>query len=308
LKDYTFHSGHYEPVAQFVYNTYAHVYLQDKDGWSCYYVLDIAQDCAAFIWIHVEKEKASSPLKAPFGSFEFKDEIDAEILFDFINFILADLSKRGVKQLLIKQIVDGYQVNKNAIINTLLLNLGFNIINAEAANLILVNAVHYETKLHAWEKRKLKQAKKQPFDFHVLKTNKLTNIYTFIETCRAEKKYSLSMSLPALKKLTQTIPDSLQLFSVQQGKELIAACIAIRVSPEILYTFYYDHARAYQKSSPVVMLIEGIYEYCLHNNIGLLDLGTAALDGKPNFSLLTFKQHLGASYSTKFTFEKILNG
>ncbi|NBW37559.1 MAG: hypothetical protein EBR30_21595 [Cytophagia bacterium] len=308
MKNYTFHSGQYQPVAQFLYNTYKHIHLQDKDGWCCYYVLDKAQNCVAFIWIHVEKEKASSPLKAPFGSVEFRGEIDAAVLFDFINFILADLNKKGVKKLLIKQIVDGYQVQKNAIINTLLLNLGFKIVNAEAANLILVNSVSYENKLHAWEKRKLKQAKKQPFDFHVLKTNKLTNIYKFIQTCRAEKKYSLSMSLPALKKLEQTIPDSLQLFSVQQGKELIAACIAIRVSPEILYTFYYDHARAYQKSSPVVMLIEGIYEYCLQNNIELLDLGTAALDGKPNFSLLTFKQHLGASYSTKFTFEKILNG
>ncbi|NBP67725.1 MAG: hypothetical protein EBU52_03180, partial [Cytophagia bacterium] len=108
---------------------------------------------------------------------------------------MADLNKKGVKKLLIKQIVDGYQVQKNAIINTLLLNLGFKIVNAEAANLILVNSVSYENKLHAWEKRKLKQAKKQPFDFHVLKTNHLTNIYNFIETCRAEKKYTLSMPL-----------------------------------------------------------------------------------------------------------------
>jgi hypothetical protein len=308
LKNYTFHSGQYQPVAQFIYNNHSHIHLQDKDGWCCYYVLDKAQDCLAFIWIHIEKEKASSPLKAPFGSFEFKKEIDAAILFDFINFVTADLGKRGAKQFLIKQIVDGYQIHKNAIINTLLLNLGFTIVNAEAANLILVNSVSYETKLHPWEKRKLKQARKQHFDFHVLKTNKLTNIYTFIETCRAEKKYTLSMPLQALKRLEQAIPGALQLFSVQHGKELMAACITIRVSPQILYTFYYDHAVAHQKTSPVVMLIEGIYQYCLQNSIELIDLGTAALEGKPNFSLLTFKQHLGANYSTKFTFEKVLNG
>lgn len=307
MKNYTFHSGNYKPVAQFLFNSNDHIQLQSKEGWRCYYVLDKNQDCQAFIWLHLEKVRASSPLKAPFGSFECKQGLDASILFDFINYILQDLKNKGIRQLSIKQSIDGYLPAQNALINTLLLNHGFSIVNAEVANLIMIDPVQYETKLHDWEKRKLKQAKKEHFSFEVVKKNRLTEVYTFIENCRAQKKYALSMPLKDLKKLQQTIPDAIHLFSIKRNKEMIAACIAIKVSPTILYTFYYDHASPYQKISPVVMLIEGIYNFCSQNKIKILDLGTAALQGKPNFNLLTFKQHLGASYSTKFTFEKHLD-
>lgn len=307
MKNYTFHSGNYKAVAQFLFNTKDHIQLQSKEGWKCYYVLDKNQDCQAFIWIHLEKEKASSPLKAPFGSFEFKQGLDASILFDFIKYILQDLKNKGIHQLAIKQSVDAYLPANNALVNILLLNLGFTIVNAETASFIKVDAAQYEAKLHAWEKRKLKQARQEQFSFEVLKKNKLTEVYAFIENCRAKKKYSLSMPLKELKKLQENIPDAIHLFGVKHNKEMVAACIAIKVSPTILYTFYYDHASAYQKVSPVVMLIEGIYNFCSQNKIEMLDLGTAALQGKPNFTLLTFKQHLGASYSTKFTFEKNLD-
>lgn len=307
MKNYTYHSGNYKPVAQFLFNTNDHIQLQSKEGWTCYYVLDKKKNCQAFIWLHLDKESAWSPLKAPFGSFEFKQGLDASILFDFIKYITQDLKSRGVRKLSIKQSVDAYSPANNALINTLLLNIGFTIVNAEAANFITVDMHQYETKLHAWEKRKLKQARREQFNFEILKKNRLTEVYTFIENCRAKKKYVLSMSLIDLKKLQQTIPNAIHLFSIKHDKEMIAACIAIKVSPTILYTFYYDHASDYQKISPVVMLIEGIYNFCTQNKIEMLDLGTAALQGRPNFNLLTFKQHLGASYSTKFTFEKNLD-
>ncbi|GCC50156.1 hypothetical protein SanaruYs_03710 [Chryseotalea sanaruensis] len=307
MKNFTFHSGNYKPAAQFLFNTYNHVQLQSKDGWKCYYAMDKNKDCVAFVWLHLEKQKASSPLKAPFGSIEFVAGLDAIVLHDFVQYIVNDLKAKGIRELSIKQSPDGYQPGNNAIVNTLLLNLGFSIVNAEAANLILVDTDNYESKLHAWEKRKLKQAKKENFTFEILKSNKLTEVYNFIEACRTEKQYALSMPLKELKKLLATIPGALQLFAIKLNKEYVAACIAIKVSPTILYTFYYDHNPAYKKVSPVVMLIEGIYHYSFQNKIKILDLGTATLQGKPNFNLLAFKQHLGATHNTKFTFQKKLD-
>lgn len=307
MKNYTFHSGNYKPVAQFLFNTYNHIQLQSKEGWSCYYALDKHEDCQAFIWIHLEKQKGSSPLKAPFGSIEFASGLDAVVLHDFLQYMVNDLRAKGVSAFSIKQSPDGYQPGKNAIVNTLLLNLGFSIVNAEAANLIFVDTDNYESKLHDWEKRKLKQAKKENLTFSKLNSNKLTEIYNFIEACRTEKQYALSMPLKELKKLLAINPGALELFAMKLNKEYVAACIAIKVKPTILYTFYYDHNTSYKKVSPVVMLIEGIYHYCLQNKIEILDLGTATLQGKPNFNLLAFKQHLGATHSTKFTFEKKLD-
>jgi hypothetical protein len=52
--------------------------------------------------------------------------------------------------------------------------------------------------------------------------------------------------------------------------------------------------------------MEGIYEHCQVEKIRLIDLGTSALNGRPNFGLLDFKLNLGAVPTEKLTFEKKL--
>ena len=56
----------------------------------------------------------------------------------------------------------------------------------------------------------------------------------------------------------------------------------------------------------VVKLMEGVYNYSQTEGINLIDLGTSSLNGKPNFSLLDFKLHLGATPTQKLTFQKNL--
>jgi hypothetical protein len=52
--------------------------------------------------------------------------------------------------------------------------------------------------------------------------------------------------------------------------------------------------------------MEGIYEYCQVEKYRLIDLGTSALKGRPNFTLLDFKLNLGATPTEKVVYEKIL--
>jgi hypothetical protein len=94
------------------------------------------------------------------------------------------------------------------------------------------------------------------------------------------------------------------LFGVFQDDKVVAASIAIRVTTQVLYNFYCDHDNQYDAVSPVVFLIEGIYQYCASQKIPLLDLGTSAVAGKPNFGLLEFKMRLHGQPTAKLTFQK----
>lgn len=114
------------------------------------------------------------------------------------------------------------------------------------------------------------------------------------------------MTLEQMLRDTGRFSQNYLLLSVQKDNAIVAASIAVRVSTEILYNFYADHDRAYDAISPVVMVVKGLYEYCLEQNMKMLDMGTSAVNGKPNFGLLNLKMRLGGIPSTKLTFEKLL--
>ena len=97
------------------------------------------------------------------------------------------------------------------------------------------------------------------------------------------------------------------LFQVADESHLAAAAIVIKVSDKILYTFYYAHDKKFNKISPVVQLISGIYEYAQARNFTLIDLGTSMVDGKINRSLIQFKKSIGGKPSDKYIFEKTLS-
>jgi hypothetical protein len=108
-----------------------------------------------------------------------------------------------------------------------------------------------------------------------------------------------------IKTVCDHFPDKFHLFGVFDNNALAAASISIVLNNAVLYNFYSAHARQYDALSPVVGLMEGIYEFCQGEKIRLIDLGTSALQGRPNFTLLDFKLNLGATPTQKLTFEKV---
>lgn len=306
MKTYSFHSGPTETNAKYLFNTPKHLALQASEGWLCYYALNEKGKCLAFVWINASNEIALSPLHAPFGSIETDADIEPKVLYEFIEYVVQSAKSSGLKKIFLKNPPEVYNSPTSNLLTTFLLNQGFNITQAEISSVIPVSSDLYSNKISDWEHRKLKQAKAAGLHFSQSSSEALDKIYAFLETCRKEKGYSLSMSLENVKNLQQTFTDQILFFSVLLENQLAAACIAIQVSRDILYTFYYDHLKAFDGYSPVVLLVEGIYQHCQSNNIRLLDLGTAALNTQPNFSLLTFKNNLGGIPSSKFTFLKHL--
>jgi hypothetical protein len=313
LEDYHFHAGSvpsgYHPEFEVaLFNEEKHRLLQAAVNWQSFYILNQKRKrVSGAVHFHLSEGVAQSPLRSPFGSVEFTNEIPAEILFEFLKSVEGSLREQGISTIRIKNYPQAYSEQESILLQSLLINLNYRIVSSEIDSVIEVTSEDGADFFNRSAGRRLQKAKEAGLIVKRLEIEKLDEIYGFIKSCRSEKQYPVSMTLADLQRTVTLFPDRYFLFGVFNHQELVAASIAIRVKKNILYDFYHDHAASYDHLSPVVLLVSGIYEFCHQVKITLLDLGTSALDGIPNFSLLHFKKTLGGKSTAKFIFEKLLS-
>lgn len=259
----------------------------------------------AQVSFHLQKDKAMSPFRAPFGSYLFSKNLSTLNLYNFIKECETRLKKKHIRFISLKEPPLFYRPS-GELLHAMLLNLGYQGTNAEVGAGIFVDDEKFPSKIEAWERRKLRQAKEKGMVAKRLPLGEFETAYQFILKCRAQRGRTLSMTLENLKLTVETFDKSFFIFGTFLRKELTSASIAIQVHPGILYNFYSAHLKKFDAVSPMVLLINGMYKFCAANEIGMLDLGTSAIEGQPNFSLIDFKFRLGAQPTIKLTFEKEL--
>ena len=292
----------YEP---WLFNEPAYLAIQSQE-WNTFSLYNEKHKTVkAQLHVNIQQEIAVSPLRAPFGSVQFSPSLKPKMLFDFLEFVCQRLKEKGITQLILKNPPDAYESSSSSLLNSFLFNLRFDVETAEVGAVLSTGKPFVEN-LNAWEMRKLRQAEKEGLSFGKLDPNQLEFIFQFILACRKERDYSLSIDWNTIVTTVKIFPDRFILFSVTHHGNLVAASICINVGNNILYNFHSAHPREHDHLSPVVLLLKGIHQFCVDNNYRLLDLGTSALDGLPNFGLLDFKLGLGAQPTMKLTFKKEL--
>lgn len=309
LEDYNFHEGvlpsEYQPDFNIsVFNQPKHLQLQASEGWHMYAILNKKyKTVEGIFYVHIKNGEGNSPLRSPFGSIECSLQTPPIILYQFLEFIEARLRALDVWRVVIKNPPQKYFPKQAALLETFLFNQGYRVVDAEVSTIIPMEE-DFTKNLAEWEKRKLRQSQNAQFQFRQISGDHLNDTYLFILACRKQKGYTLSITLPDLRKTAEHFPDHYLLFAVYHEEKLVAASISIKVQPHILYNFSSAHDKAYDAFSPVVLLLEGMCKYSAMNEILFVDLGTSAVELKPNFSLLDFKMRLGGEPSSKLTFAK----
>jgi hypothetical protein len=298
--------GYKPDYTSFLFNRPDHLKLQAGD-WIHFYLLRLLKPrIMAEVSFHIENNRAVSPVKAPFGSFDFSERLPPQQLYTFIQGCQEILIKRGITGISITE-PPLYYRKSGELLHTILLNLGFHVRKAEVSSGIRVDAMNFEDKIEIWERRKLKQAKAKGINCKHVPISELPTLYDFILQCRRQRGNTLSMTLDELSETALVFKEDFYLFAAFHEKELTAASISIRVRNGILYNFYSAHMRKFDALSPMVLLMNHMYKFCRSHQFELLDLGTSAINGQPNFSLLDFKLRLGAVPSMKLSFEKDLS-
>jgi hypothetical protein len=307
----TFHAGSIPPGYRldydpYLFNTKEHRAQQAREGWQEFHLLNgTSKKVIASVSFHVQDGIAKSSLRAPFGGFDYSQQLSAELTFNFIADVERALIKKGVREINIHCPPELYSQNQ-PLLTVSLLNQGFQIIQAEPGACIEVNKTSLAEKMNKDKRARLRQCEKAGLTFKKLDLKKLETVYSFIANCREKQGRQLSMSFTELSKTVKSLPKFFFKVGVFDERKMIGACICVRVSSTIVYTFYSAHDDAYDKISPRVFLLNNLYKFCQKNKVELLDLGTSALNGKPNYPLLDFKLRVGATFTTKFKFKKTL--
>ncbi len=310
--DYLFHEGEipsgYElAFEESLFNTEGHRKLQSETGWCSFYLLDsTSKTIKASLHFCLDGSLALSPFRSPFGSLECDDSLEQNSLFDFLIFAQQRLLEKRITSIAVKHYPQIYNECISAIVRSYFEAQNYQVSTSEVSSVIPVTDQKAVSHFHRSEKRKLLKAEASGCWFQEIPLHELQIVYNFIDGCRNEKNYALSMTLDQLQKTVLQFPDRFFLFGVFLDKQLIAAAITIRVKSIILYDFYHDHNSAFDDLSPVVKLVSGIYDFCQVKKIDLLDLGTSSIGNKLNTSLLHFKTLLGGKPSPKETFQKTL--
>lgn len=309
LTDYVFKESPLSENIPYAYERWLfhhakHLHLQSSSGWHSFYAINnAAHTIDAHLHVHIAGSRAISPYRAPFGSYQFREDISYTALFEFIEFTLARLHEKGVNEFVVKNPPLAYAPGVMELLTTFQLNLGFEIQQAEAGSILDISG-DFREGLNSGELRRIKKAEKEGLKFTVLDMSELESIYTFILACRMERGYTLSIDWETLRKTVEAFPDRYMLFGVRHHDVVAAAAIAYDAGNRVLVNFHPAHPREYDHLSPVVLLLEGMYHYAHEKGYRLLDLGTSAVDGKPNFGLLNFKSRVGARVTSKFTLVK----
>jgi hypothetical protein len=214
------------------------------------------------------------------------------------------LKNKGVTDIYIKNPPRAYAPAKLSLLETFLLNQKYTATDAEVDAVIEVTEAPFAEKIRHSEKLRMRQAERAGLSFAELGAEQFRHVFDFISKCHQEKGYNLSIAAGELERMIRKFPGRYLFFVVRLGEKTVAASVSVRVTGKILYNFLVNHEKAFNHLSPAVPLMEGIYGYCQHHHIGLWDLGTSAWQGKPNFSLLDFKLHMGAVSSSRLSFYK----
>lgn len=290
-------------ISNFLFNQPEHLFLQSKKGWTIL-GLKLNNEILAQVSFHVEKNKARSPLRAPFGSLQVSSKINFEHLEFFISQIEKYLVKRNVTSVFIRDCPLNYRVEDSALLYKILVLRGYDV-HEQLTSIIPVDRNDFKTKIKLSQRQKLRKCESK-FKFSQLGISQLLRVYQFIEQSRNQIDQLLSMSVVQLRKTVKTFPSNFLLFEVTDGSVTAAAAVVIAVNEEILYTFYYAHDRQFNKISPVVFLLSGIYSYAQANGYKMIDLGTSMNGDKIYKPLLHFKESVGGKVSPKFLYEKNL--
>lgn len=315
---------------EFLFNKTPHLFLQkNNDENISFFSLFLEDNNKIYARFNVFFDKrnnpktAFSPLKMPFGGIECYEDLSYEKLYFFVNEIQKFCEEKLTKLLKITFYPFSYVPEQAHTLTQVLLQQNFSITNSEITHFIEIDKQNFIEKIDVSAKRRIKKCKNNPnFIFEKLilsddleeKKQQLSVCHNIFVENRRRKNFPISIDFEGFVRLFCEFPDEHTIFVVkdltkdlaerQAENQIIAFSVAIRINKSILYHFIPADVVGYEVFSPMIFLINGMYEYCQKEQIKILDLGISTAGGEPNFGLIRFKKSLGAKSSLKLTFEK----
>lgn len=181
--------------------------------------------------------------------------------------------------------------------------LGFDLTNTEITHFIPLKG-KISHRVHPMELRILRKAPNYEIDLEKLPD--LDEVHAFISQCRAEQGLNINIGPQTLKASFRLLPGKYRVFSARMDHKLMSVVVTVQVNDDVVYYFLPATAKVYRQHSPMVFLIQEIYEFYARKGLKVLDLGISSRNGIPQSGLIAFKERMGGIRSGRYTFRKSL--
>jgi hypothetical protein len=259
---------------------------------------------AASIHFQIKGNTAVSLNKAPFGSISLFNDVDFDTLSDFMYYIETHLISQGVRIIKVRHYPGIYHPHTYEKVISVLALSGFTVSMIDINQIIEITDDPFDSFIHPMELRKLNKAKKEGIIFTEHQNTEAKIVFNAIDTFRKAKNIPVNIEFDPLMMLMDLFPQNYKLFSVSLKNEMVAATVCVKVKDSILYNFLPAHNRSFNMYSPMVFLMEKIYQYSSQNKIKFIDLGVSSINNNPQKGLIRFKERLGGLTVSKLTFLK----
>jgi hypothetical protein len=245
-----------------------------------------------------------SPARGTFGGLSCSADASMGDLVDFLAAVQTHLLGRGVRTLEILLAPMQHDLASCSSQYFVLRSMGFNESLVDLNYAMEVDTQAFAERVSYANRKRLNKCRREGYQACQVGPERLPEVYAVIAENRASKGYPITMTESLLQDMQTLFPKALELFACESDGRMLAAAICLRLTPDVLYVFYWGDLPGYAQNSPVVMLAESIYLSCQDRNIRMLDAGTSTLDMQLSHGLINFKRGLGFQESLKFRMEK----
>ncbi|MGF1637700.1 MAG: hypothetical protein ACFCUU_11555, partial [Cyclobacteriaceae bacterium] len=211
------------------------------------------------------------------------------------DFIKKDLLTKDLSEIVITHHASCYHESKAAVVHDILTALDFEVHLQATNHHIIIDEQSLNEKMQANEQRRLKKCVNSGMYFTLEPEQNAREIHDYIAARRKDKDLTISIGWEKMAMYLEEFPQTYLMFTVRDLEgNICAATVAVRVSKKILYNFLPASSTSKSEYSPMVMLLDGMYQFCQGHRYEILDLGISNdANGKPQKSLIHFKEKMG---------------
>ena len=237
---------------------------------------------------------------APYSGLIVNDTLDREKLNRAIDDLLSDHKLESLDSLIIKQAPNFYSKNSDLLKK---------IMNSK--NFRACTEINHHILLDDWESgfskmqlRRVNKCQKHGLSFQKESAESASSIYHFLSNCRAQQGLEMNIEERRFLKLFDELPDKYWIHTIKDADQKLYAClVSIVVSPDVLYTFLPAFDRNHSDLSPLSFLYFNLFPELKSHFFRILDMGISSIDGKPQDSLISYKESIGGIKTQRMTYE-----
>ena len=291
-----------------IFNEPAYFQLHASRKDDCYFQLVRRSDtkvCATLAFYAEPQGHFVSPRRGTFGGPSISPDLDVAEVERFIQDVLAHVAELGAHSLEMKCAPFSHDPALSSIVANVLFRAGATLSGFDLNYDLRVDARPLSARMDYGSRKRLQKCMREGFVAAQSDASELGRVYEVIRANRQRRAFPMTMSVSQLQDMLTTFPDRVKLFAVfadTTRTQIVAAAICVAISSSVLYVLYWGDAPDQQSHSPIVLLASEIHEFTRSNAYSILDIGTATVDGAPNFGLAAFKRGLGFNESLKPTY------